>query len=193
MSYFLRVSTGAGAVALMLLALGCTKKTVKRGPTTVTTSGVESVPTLFPEGGEGGDVEPSFRNSVLQKTPSLSTVHFAFDSPRLDSEARAILAENAKWLKSRSKLKVQVAGHCDQRGTVEYNLALGQRRAKGVRAYYRTLGIPGSMIGTISYGEEKPLCVEETESCWLKNRRGETLVAFPSDVTQEPSDKPLTP
>jgi len=83
-------------------------------------------------------------------------------------------------------VKVQVAGHCDQRGTVEYNLALGQRRSKAVRDYYRSLGVAGHRVATISYGEEKLLCQEEDEACWGRNRRGETLAAFPKDVTQGP-------
>jgi len=69
-----------------------------------------------------------------------------------------------------------VEGHCDSRGTMGYNLALGQKRAKEVRDYYTRLGVPGSSIGTISYGEEKPSCEDETEECWGKNRKADTKV-----------------
>ena len=69
-----------------------------------------------------------------------------------------------------------VEGHCDNRGTTEYNLSLGQKRAKEVRDYYVRLGVSENSIGTISYGEENPACEEETEECWMKNRRSETKV-----------------
>jgi len=69
-----------------------------------------------------------------------------------------------------------VAGHCDERGTIEYNLALGQRRAKEVRDYYLRLGVSGKSVATISYGKESPLCREANEECWAKNRRAETRI-----------------
>lgn len=86
----------------------------------------------------------------------------------------AALKANAAWLKSNAKVEVQIQGHCDERGTVAYNLALGQKRARAVRDYYRTLGVSMRRMSTISYGKEKPGCQESNEDCWRDNRRAET-------------------
>jgi peptidoglycan-associated lipoprotein len=98
-------------------------------------------------------------------------VNFAFDSAELDDLAKEILVNNAKWLKDHPELKVQIEGHCDERGTEEYNLALGERRAKAVRDYLVSLGISPSRISIISYGESMPLDPGHNESAWAKNRR----------------------
>lgn len=121
--------------------------------------------------------EPSLRENVMRSIPQLRTVHFDYDSAFLKPEARTILVANAQWLKEHDGMRVQVSGNCDQRGTVEYNLALGQRRAAAVREYYLHMGVPGDYIATISYGKEKPVCEESNEACWSKNRRAETLAA----------------
>lgn len=104
----------------------------------------------------------------------LKTVPFDYDSAKLSDEALAILKANAEIIKGEDGLSVLVAGHCDERGTVAYNLALGQKRAKEVRDYYINLGVDGSRVATISYGKEQPVCSESSEECWSKNRRAET-------------------
>ena len=101
----------------------------------------------------------------------LKDVHFAYDSYELDATARDILAANAEWLKDNSRARTEIEGHCDERGTVEYNLALGARRAKAVKDYLVTLGIAAERLSTISYGEELPLCREQNETCYARNRR----------------------
>ena len=101
----------------------------------------------------------------------LKDVHFAYDSYELDSTARDILAANAEWLKDNARARTEIEGHCDERGTVEYNLALGARRAKAVKDYLVTLGIAGDRLSTISYGEELPLCRDQNEACYARNRR----------------------
>ena len=101
----------------------------------------------------------------------LKDIHFAFDSYEIDEEARQVLRTNADWLKENSKVRVEIEGHCDERGTVEYNLALGAKRAKAAKDYLATLGVSSDRMTTISYGEELPLCSEHTESCWAENRR----------------------
>jgi len=106
----------------------------------------------------------------------LQDIHFAYDSFELSSEARDILRSNSDWLKGNSQAKVEVEGHCDERGTSEYNLALGAKRAKAARDYLVSLGISPERLSTISYGEELPLCHESTESCWEQNRRAHFLV-----------------
>ncbi|HEV8716562.1 MAG TPA: peptidoglycan-associated lipoprotein Pal [Candidatus Binatia bacterium] len=106
----------------------------------------------------------------------LQDIHFAYDSFELSSEARDTLRVNSDWLRSNSQAKVEVEGHCDDRGTSEYNLALGAKRAKAARDYLVSLGVSPERLSTISYGEEVPLCHESTESCWAQNRRAHFLV-----------------
>ncbi|MBI4370887.1 MAG: OmpA family protein [Elusimicrobia bacterium] len=104
----------------------------------------------------------------------LKAVRFDFDSAALSDEALEALKSNAEAIKAEPRLEVRVAGHCDERGTTAYNLALGQKRAKEVRDYYIRLGVDGRRIATISYGEENPLCAQPDEACWTQNRRAET-------------------
>ncbi|MCC6932588.1 MAG: peptidoglycan-associated lipoprotein Pal [Deltaproteobacteria bacterium] len=106
----------------------------------------------------------------------LKDVHYAFDSSALTDEAKAILAENAAWLNANADKTVVVEGHCDERGTVEYNLALGERRAKASYDYLRGLGVAESRMSTISYGEELPLDAGHTEAAWSQNRRSHFAV-----------------
>jgi len=120
-------------------------------------------------------VEASLRAGDFDARVDLKPVPFDFDSAKLSDEARAALKANAEVLKADSGVEVLVAGHCDERGTTAYNLALGQKRAKEVRDYYAGLGIDGARIATISYGKEKTLCAESSDECWSKNRRAETL------------------
>lgn len=101
----------------------------------------------------------------------LRTAYFAYDSYSLSSEAREGLKYNANWLKEHATATVQVEGHCDERGTTEYNLALGEKRANAARDYMQKLGIEASRISVISYGEERPADPGHDESAWSKNRR----------------------
>jgi peptidoglycan-associated lipoprotein len=101
----------------------------------------------------------------------LHDIHFDFDSFELDEPSRQTLQENGQWLKDHSNVRVEIEGHCDDRGTVEYNLALGAKRAAAAKNYLVNLGIGRDRMTTISYGEELPLCHEETEECWSRNRR----------------------
>lgn len=110
----------------------------------------------------------------------LESVSFAYMSAELSDMARASLKKNASVLKNVLKaqpsVKIRVEGHCDDRGTLEYNLALGERRATAVRGYYATLGVAKAALSTISYGEERPVCTEADDDCWAQNRRGETTL-----------------
>ena len=101
---------------------------------------------------------------------------FAYDSTELSEEARNLLQKNLTWMKRWANTKVMIEGHADSRGTNEYNLALGERRADVARDYLVGLGIPGDRITIVSKGEEDPACREETESCWQQNRRGHFIV-----------------
>ncbi len=106
----------------------------------------------------------------------LHDIQFNYDSFDLDESARQTLQEDATWLKDHSEARVEIEGHCDNRGTVEYNLALGAKRAAAAKSYLIALGIGRDRLTTISYGEELPLCQEETESCWSQNRRAHLVV-----------------
>ncbi len=99
-------------------------------------------------------------------------VNFAFDSVELDEVAREAVAANAAILKNNPDIRVEIEGHCDDRGTSQYNLALGARRAKILRDALIAEGVSASRLSTVSYGEELPLCKEANEECWARNRRG---------------------
>ena len=103
-------------------------------------------------------------------------IYFDFDKYDIKPEARQVLNTVSSWLLKNSDAKLSVEGHCDDRGTNEYNLALGDRRAKAARDVLIALGVASSRIEIISYGEEKPQCMEQTEECWAKNRRAHFVV-----------------
>jgi peptidoglycan-associated lipoprotein len=98
-------------------------------------------------------------------------IHFDFDKSDIMDNAKPILKNLSGMLSANTKTNVVIEGNCDERGTSEYNLALGDRRANAAKTYLVSLGIPSTRIKTISYGKEKPLCTESTEECWTKNRR----------------------
>src|SRR5262245_41057119 len=113
----------------------------------------------------------------------LKDVSFDFDSAALSESARATLRSNADWLKANTSARVQIEGHCDERGTAEYNMALGAKRAQATMDYLTTLGITANRLSTISYGEEIPVCKEKTESCWARNRRARFVVSQSKPAT----------
>jgi len=102
---------------------------------------------------------------------NLEDVYFEFDRSTLTREAQEILTQKALWLESNSTVKVVIEGHCDDRGTSEYNLALGDRRAASTKVFLIDLGVSPSRLMTISYGEERPLITGQSENAWAKNRR----------------------
>jgi peptidoglycan-associated lipoprotein len=106
----------------------------------------------------------------------LATVLFDYDKADLTEATRSVLQKNAEWMRKWASTKVQVEGHADSRGTTEYNLALGERRAAAVKDYLVSLGISADRITIVSKGEEEPTCREEVETCWSQNRRGVFLV-----------------
>ncbi len=115
------------------------------------------------------------RPSEFSESANLKDVFFDFDKYDVRPGDAKILDTNAAWLKSNNNL-VLIEGHCDERGTNEYNLALGERRAKSTMNYLVAQGVQASRITIISYGEERPTCTEKTEECWTKNRRAHFLV-----------------
>ncbi len=122
--------------------------------------GVTDKPINFdPQGSDSGKID------------GLHTIYFEYDKAGLTAEAKKLLAENLDWMKKNDKATIQVEGHTDERGSVEYNLALGDRRAKAVRKYLVDSGIDGKRLKVISYGKEKPMVTGDTESAYSKNRR----------------------
>ncbi len=101
---------------------------------------------------------------------------FDYDSAELSSEAKALLREKAEWMQSNSSVAVMIQGHCDERGTTVYNLALGEKRATAARNYLVDLGVAANRLGTVSYGEEKPLDPGHTEDAYSKNRRAQFVI-----------------
>lgn len=100
-------------------------------------------------------------------------IYFDFDKSDIRPDAKEVMEKKAAWLRENTDYKVRIEGHCDERGTAEYNLALGDRRAKSAMRHLNALGIATERMSTISYGEERPVCKEQNEECWSRNRRAE--------------------
>ncbi len=133
----------------------------------------EEIRALPPEVDSGSDILDISALSLeeLKALAPLRDIGFDYDSAELASDARATLQENAEWLSSHPEVRILIEGHCDERGTVEYNLALGEERARVVRDYLGQLGIAGERMRIISYGKEFPLDPAHDENAWRKNRR----------------------
>jgi len=137
-------------------------------------SGAQKTPGQNLAGSQDKSSLDALQRGEVPKTPGdspLKEVYFEFDSYNLSTDARATLKTNADWLKKNPTVRVELEGHCDERGTNEYNLALGAKRAQAAKDYLLTLGIPAERLSTTSYGAEIPVCREHSEDCWSKNRR----------------------
>jgi peptidoglycan-associated lipoprotein len=166
------------AAAALFAACATTKPSEKKSGTSqnkvdASSSAAEGLPVVPPT-----DVtEASLKTGgAFTLRDDLKNVPFDYDSAKLSEDALVILKANADVIKGDPTIEVLVAGHCDERGTTAYNLALGQKRAKQVRDYYIDLGVSGARLATISYGKEQPLCAESNDACWSQNRRAESRV-----------------
>jgi len=133
--------------------------------------------------GEGGDIMLTqtggvFGEALPEDALVLKDVYFDYDKSDIKAEDKATLEGINSWMMNHPQALLQVEGHCDERGTKEYNMALGERRALAVRTVLVGLGVSPDRIQTISYGEEKPSCPEHAEECWKKNRRGHFMVDY---------------
>jgi peptidoglycan-associated lipoprotein len=126
-----------------------------------------------------GDLESV--NAYLRRQGLLGDAFFEYDQAQLSEDARAQLARNGQFLREHPQFRLTVEGHCDERGTAEYNLALGERRASVARDYMVSLGVGADRLHTVSYGKERPVCQDSDESCWSQNRRAHPLVTGRSD------------
>ena len=118
----------------------------------------------------------SGQSTATPASSPVKDVYFGFDRYDLTDEGRSTLKANADWLKSNPAMSLQIEGHCDERGTADYNLALGAKRAQAAKDYLMTLGIGAERLSTISYGAEIPVCREHTEDCWAQNRRARFVI-----------------
>jgi peptidoglycan-associated lipoprotein len=176
-----------GLTVFFSLAACAPSATDKPGATPAPRSDSDPSDPRAGEGQRGGTKESEAGTSSLKQmqegkssaTPAsspLKDVLYEFDRYDLSADARATLRANADWLKSNPSARVEIEGHCDERGTNEYNLALGAKRAQAAREFLSTLGIPADRLSTISYGQEIPVCREQTEDCWSKNRRARFVI-----------------
>jgi peptidoglycan-associated lipoprotein len=186
---------------LLVFMYGCPKKkpatppadlnvettTVPAPPSTPTTPAQEVQQPAAPEVNDQKEdllqsSDMAVVNEELQRRGFSADVYFDYDESGLSDDTRDKLSRNADLLKGNAQLSVTVEGHADARGTSEYNLALGERRSNAVRDYITSLGVPANRLRTISYGKERPVCTEDTESCWSQNRRAHMVITGRSNV-----------
>ncbi|HEX9970862.1 MAG TPA: peptidoglycan-associated lipoprotein Pal [bacterium] len=168
------------AIAILSLVVinGCSKKITKTAPATqetkpVTMPTVESKPKV-----ETIDLEPK-EKSIPKVDLSFRNINFDYDKYDLTPEAREILANHARLLKENPQVRLKIEGHCDERGTIEYNLALGENRAYAVKNYLVNYSINSNRLSTISYGKERPLDTRSAPEAWAKNRRAAFVISQP--------------
>jgi peptidoglycan-associated lipoprotein len=157
-SLFRRAGKIAGVVALAILMAACSR---------------QAQPKQYGLGGEGPATPGTERDFAVNVG---DVVRFEVDSAALTGEAQGILANQANWLSQYSQYRVTIEGHADERGTREYNLALGAKRAMAVRSYLASHGIGASRVKTVSFGKERPVAVCDDISCWSQNRRAQTVL-----------------
>jgi peptidoglycan-associated lipoprotein len=174
-------------LALLLFSLAACRSKGGDAPSTpgpgVTTAPRTTASTTPPSAnGGGGDAEDIWSrdldaiNEHVRRTGLLGDVYFEYDDAGLSAAARERLAANARFLSERPEFVVTIEGHCDERGTTEYNLALGERRAQSALGYVQSLGVGADRQRRLSYGKERPVCSESVESCWSRNRRAHFVI-----------------
>jgi len=172
------------AVVLVLLATGCARRPAITQAAAPPPTGANIVvpppapaPVAAPPAPAPAEAAPApvvtARPAPEQFTPApqLPDIHFDFDKFTIRADAAKTLRTSAEWLKGNPNQALLIEGHCDERGTEAYNLALGDRRAKAAMDFLVALGVPAARISVVSYGEQRPECSEKTEECWRRNRR----------------------
>jgi peptidoglycan-associated lipoprotein len=153
------------AIAFAVVLAGCETKPPPAQPAQPQAPVVTQAPSIVP--GSAEDLRVNVGD----------TVHFDYDKYAILAPDMATLQRQAAWLAKYPSVRVTIEGHADERGTREYNLALGARRANAVKEYLVSLGVSAGRVDTISYGKERPMCTDSNESCWAQNRRGVTIIA----------------
>ena len=161
-------------MAALMATAACTKKPPADLPPPPPATG-DQAPPMQSDSGIGSTTVPGSAADFREKVGS-DFVLFATDSYDIDAEARAILDRQSQWLQQYSSVRITIEGHCDERGTREYNLALGDRRANSAKNYLASRGVTASRITTISYGKERPAAMGSDEGAWAQNRRAVTVV-----------------
>jgi peptidoglycan-associated lipoprotein len=178
------------ALALTVVAVGCAHKQQDKAQTVTQPPVATAAPVTTPPQHDNScsrdldckDGQLCIRNACVDITPGLAEcnnvrVHFPFNSSEMDESDKPGLDRAARCLKAEQAMHITVAGNADERGTEEYNLALGDRRARSVADYLKALGASDAQLKTISYGKEQPLCTDHDEACWARNRRADLAVA----------------
>lgn len=172
-------------VLLMILVVGCAKKQVTAPEQPVAQKEAVKKEVVEPVKKEPVKEVIEQKEAKLQEPavvakaeePSVfKDVLFDYDKYNIRDDARPVLDAVASYLKKNGSIGIVIEGHCDERGTNEYNLALGEKRAKAAKEYLASLGVAASRMSVVTYGEEKPLCTEQNETCWQKNRRAHFVV-----------------
>jgi len=158
---------------IVVLASGCAKKPVTDSDAMTGGGGSTASSGTTNQDGSFSSQDVSDTTRAANVPAALQRVHFDFDSYVLSPEAKTTLENNASYLKAYPAKRVQIEGHCDERGSDEYNLVLGEKRARSTRAFLVSLGVDERRLDVISYGEERPLDPSSSESAWAKNRRAE--------------------
>jgi peptidoglycan-associated lipoprotein len=166
-------------ILTLVLSASCSKKAVTTDDGIVAADDdgkVMESSTMQSEYPDSADSSREVETAAMSDVVLQQNVYFEFDKATLTPEAREILVKNGEWLQMNRDVAITIEGHCDERGTNEYNLALGDRRAETVKTFLADLGIHPSRVNTISYGEEKPADPSHSESAWSKNRRAYFLI-----------------
>jgi peptidoglycan-associated lipoprotein len=162
-------------IGLFVLAMGaCSKKQTTEVETSPETEVEEAAPEVEPEVEEVEEAPVEEVEPV--KMPVLNDVFFDFDKAALTPDAKSILSNNATQLKDAAEFAITIEGHCDERGTRAYNLALGEKRANAAKDFLVSLGVPAGAITTVSYGKDRPFDTGHTEAAWAKNRRAHFVI-----------------
>jgi peptidoglycan-associated lipoprotein len=190
--------TQGGSSTLSWTSTDATQLTISPGVGAVTAQGSTSVSPsssttyTITASGPGGSADSSARVTVAAPAPppkepetdynqlflqEVKDAYFDFNKADIRADARTALAQTADFLRKYPQIKATIEGHCDERGSTEYNITLGDRRATAVKNYLVQLGISADRLNTVSYGKEKPFCMESNETCWQTNRRGHFVKA----------------
>jgi peptidoglycan-associated lipoprotein len=170
-------------LSVMFFTVSCAKKVVQNEPESMTQSEVSKP--LDRSAMEADQAKQKQDDRLRSEEAALEAdraafvneiIHFSFDSALLSDQAQQILNDKADYLRSNSVVTVTVEGHCDERGTDAYNIALGERRAESVKNFLVDLGISANRLNTISFGEERPIAIGQNEASWAKNRRAQFVI-----------------
>jgi peptidoglycan-associated lipoprotein len=170
-------------LSVMFFTVSCAKKVVQNEPEPMTQSEVSKAPDKSALEADQAKQKQDSRLRAEEAAREAAgaafvneIIHFSFDSALLSDQAQQILNDKADYMRTNSGVTVTVEGHCDERGTDAYNIALGERRAESVKNFLVDLGISSNRLNTVSYGEERPIAIGQDEASWAKNRRAQFMV-----------------